>query len=153
MKLTDDWQLQNQSQERCNYQLALYATHLATGSNLHCRSLKSGTIQTYLRDVAKFIGRFRDIDPRYRSSADKALAPAISRVLEEVKRWETVPNRREPFTLEMQLNIAKQADSKKDDCCLETAVANWTLCNMYAGCRGIEMDANKLQQLSTAFTP
>jgi hypothetical protein len=138
MKLTDDWQLKNQSQERCNYQLALYATHLATGSNLHCRSLKSGTIQTYLRDVAKFIGRYRDIDPRYRSSADKALAPAISRVLDEVKRWETVPNRREPFTLEMQFHIAKQAESKKDDCCLEAAVANWTLCNMYAGCRGIE---------------
>jgi hypothetical protein len=138
MKLTDDWQLQNQSQERCNYQMALYATHLATGSNLHCRSLKSGSIRTYLRDVAKFIGRFRDVDPRYRSSADKGLAPAISRVLDEVKRWETVPYRREPFTLEMQAYIAKLAEQNPDDCCLEAAIANWTLCNMFAGCRGIE---------------
>jgi hypothetical protein len=138
MKLSDDWNLQNQSQERCNFQMALYATHLATGSNLHCRSLKSGSIRTYLRDVAKFIGRYRDVDPRYRSSADKGLAPAISKVLDEVKRWETVPNRREPFTLEMQVYIAKLAEQNPDDCCIEAAVANWTLCNMFAGCRGIE---------------
>ena len=50
MNLTDDWRLENQSQERCNYQFALYATHLATGSTLHCRSIKSSSIQTYLRD-------------------------------------------------------------------------------------------------------
>ena len=138
MKLTDDWRLENQTQERCNYQFALYATHLATGSTLHCRSIKSSSIQTYLRDVAKFIGRFRDIDPRDRSTADKGLATAISKVLDEVKRWETVPNRREPFTLEMQLYIAKKAETNPDDCCIEAALANWTICNMYAGCRGIE---------------
>ena len=44
LNLTDDWTLEHQSQERANYQLALYATHLATGSTLHCRSLKSSTI-------------------------------------------------------------------------------------------------------------
>jgi hypothetical protein len=32
----------------------------------------------------------------------------------------------------------KAAATKTDDCCLKAAMANWTLCNLYAGCRGIE---------------
>jgi hypothetical protein len=138
LNLTDDWTLANQSQERANYQLALYATHLALGSTLHCRSLKASTIAGYLLDVAKFLGRFRDVDPRFRSTADTRLAPAIAKVLDEQKRWETVPNRREPFNLELHNYIAQQAKSNPDDCCLDAAMANWTLCNLYAGCRGIE---------------
>ena len=138
LKLDDDWTLATQPQERANYQLALYATHLATGSSLHCRALKASTIASYLLDVAKFLGRYRDVDPRFRSTADTCLAPAIAKVLDEQKRWESVPNRREPFTLEMHKYIAKSAATQTDDCCLDAALANWTLCNLYAGCRGIE---------------
>ena len=138
MKLDDDWTLSNQPQERANYQLALYATHLATGSSLHCKSLKASTIASYLLDVAKFLGRYREVDPRFRSTADTKLAPAIAKILDEQKRWESVPNRREPFTLEMHKYIAKSAAAKADDCCLDAALANWTICNLYAGCRGIE---------------
>ena len=137
MKLTDDGisKISHKKDATTSKWLFTQLTCLATGSNLHCRSLKSGSIRTCLRDVAKFIGRFRDVDPRYRSSADKGLAPAISRVLDEVKRRETVPNRREPFTLEMQLYIAQLlAEQNPDDCCLEAAIANWTLHNMFAGC-------------------
>jgi hypothetical protein len=134
VKLTDDWRLQSQSQERANYQLALYAAHLATGSSLHCRSLKAGTIRSYLLDVAKFLGRFRDIDPRFKSTADTKLAPEIAKVLAEVQRWESVPNRREPFTLEMQACIAKDAAAQQDDCCIMAALADWTLA-MQSLCR------------------
>jgi hypothetical protein len=103
-----------------------------------CRSLKASTIAGYLLDVAKFLGRYRDVDPRFRSTADTRLAPIIARVLEEQKRWESVPNRREPFTIEMHNYIATTAAAAKDDCCLIAALANWTICNLYAGCRGIE---------------
>ena len=75
LNLTDDWTLANQLQESANYQLALYATHLATGSFLHCRSLKASTIARYLLlEVAKFLGRYRDVNPRFRSTADTRLA-------------------------------------------------------------------------------
>ncbi|KAI2502459.1 hypothetical protein MHU86_12035 [Fragilaria crotonensis] len=148
LNLDDDWTLANQPQERANYQLALYATHLATGSSLHCKSLKASTIASYLLDVAKFLGRYRDVDPRFRSTADTRLAPAIAKVLDEQKRWESVPNRREPFTLEMHKYIAQSAATQADDCCIEAALANWTLCNLYAGCRGIEwMQTNSTNQL------
>jgi hypothetical protein len=138
LKLTDDWTLANQSQDRANLQLALYATHLATGSSIYCRSIKSSTINSYLADISKFLGRFREIDPRFISSADTKLAPVIAKVLAEQKRWESVPNRREPFTLPMYNIIAATAKQQSDITTLEVAMANWTLCNLYAGCRGIE---------------
>ena len=145
MKLDDDWLMATMPQERANFQLAMYATHLATGSSLHCRTIKSSTIACYLLDIATFLGRFRPIDPRFVSAADTALAPAIAKILFEQKRWETVPNRREPFTVDMYRAIASLASTKQDDCCLESAMANWTLCNLYAGCRGIEWAQTQLQ--------
>ena len=138
MSLDDDWLLEYQPQARANFQMAMYATHLATGSSLHCKTLKASTISSYLHDVAKFLGRYRTVDPRFISAADKNLAPVIAQVLAEQRRWETVPNRREPFTLEMHRAIADIPTNQTDDCCLSAAMANWTLCNLYAGCRGIE---------------
>ena len=86
MNLTDDWTLASQPQERANYQLAVYATHLATGSTLFNRSIKASTINLYLTGIAKFLGRFRDVDPRYVSSADTHLAPVIAKVIAEQRR-------------------------------------------------------------------
>ncbi|KAI2505986.1 hypothetical protein MHU86_8486 [Fragilaria crotonensis] len=116
----------------------MYATHLATGSTLHFRAIKASTIAAYLHDVATFLGRFRSIDPRFISATDTKLAPVIAKVLEEQRRWESVPNRREPFTLELHQEIATLPAIALDSCCLEAAMSNWTLCNLYAGCRGIE---------------
>lgn len=148
MKLTDDWLLETQSQERANLQLAMYATHLATGSNLHFQSIKSGTLATYLHNVATFLGRFRAIDPRFVSAADTRLAPVIKKVLDEQKRWETIPDRREPFTLEMQKQIANLPSVAANPNCLDAAMSNWTLCNLYAGCRGIEWAQTDAQNRS-----
>ena len=141
----------NQTQERANMQLAMYATHLATGSTLHCRSIEASTIATYLNEVATFLGRFRPIDPRFVSATDTKLAPAIAKVLEEQKRWESIPNRREPFNLEMQKEIVSLPSVALNPLGLDAAMANWTLCNLYAGCRGAEwaQTSGSQRQLST----
>ena len=123
----------------------MYATHLATGSTLLFRTIKASTIQSYLHDVATFLGRYRAIDPRFISAADTKLAPVIGRVLTEQRRWETVPNRREPFTLEMHRQIATLPTVALDPCGLDAAMSNWTLCNLYAGCRGIEWAQTNFQ--------
>ncbi|KAI2489265.1 hypothetical protein MHU86_25338 [Fragilaria crotonensis] len=136
MKLDDDWLLENQSQERANFnwqctQRIWQQDRLSTVEQSRPARLRV----TY--DIATFLGRFRPIDPRFISAADAALAPVIAKVIAEQRRWEMVPNRREPFTVEMHLAIANFPSSQKDDCCLTAAMANWTLCNLYAGCRGI----------------
>ena len=52
----------------------------------------------------------------------------------------------------MQKYIANQAATQKDDCCLDAAMANWTLCNLYAGCRGVEwMQTDSKNQIITSY--
>ena len=46
---TDDYFLERSSQERINYQFALYAVHLATGSNLRNMMLTSSAIRALRR--------------------------------------------------------------------------------------------------------
>jgi len=101
MKLEDDLALSFCSIERCNWQLALYAVHLATGNAVACRSIKAATIEKYLRNVAKFCTRDNPRDPRKSEQTQKPLALNIQGVIKEVQRWENVPDRREPFTIEM----------------------------------------------------
>jgi hypothetical protein len=100
MKLDDDIMLERVSLGQCNFTPALHAAHLASGSTLLCRSVKSGTITGYLRDVARFLVTFTDRDPRRTDSTQTSNAACISGVLAEVKRWELIPNRREPFTVD-----------------------------------------------------
>ena len=107
-------------------------------STLHCRSIKASTIGNYLHDVASFLGRFRAIDPRFVSATDTKLAPVIAKVLDEQRRWESVPKRREPFTLELHNQIATLPTVAENFFCLDHAMSNWTLIYLYIGCRGIE---------------
>jgi hypothetical protein len=80
--------------------MALYAVHLATGNSLHCKSVKASAVTGHLREVAKFLSRFSPVDPRCPSATDRTLAPCVKAVTDEVLRWEKVPDRREPFTVE-----------------------------------------------------
>ena len=135
--LTDDLYLANVSQDRRNWQMALYAVHLATGHTLLCRSIKASTILAYLRDIAKFLGRFSDIDARYRTSTDTTLAPQIKAVIDEVARWEKVPNRREPFTIEMWKYLASIGPDSQPDGIID-AITDWSGCGLYGGFRNTE---------------
>jgi hypothetical protein len=81
--------------------MALYTVHLATGNSVPCRSIEAATITKYLLSIAKFCARSNPRDPRKLEQTNKALAPEIQRVINEVQRWENIPDRREPFTLKM----------------------------------------------------
>jgi hypothetical protein len=137
LKLTDHLLLQNVSQDRRNWQMALYAVHLATGNSLYCKSIKATSITGYLRDVAKFLSRFSPVDPRYRSATDRTLAPCIKAVTDEVQRWEKVPDRREPFTIEMWKYLSSLRDSSPIDGIID-CITDWSGCGLYGGFRKTE---------------
>jgi hypothetical protein len=121
--------LVNVSQAHRNWQLALYAVHLATGNTLWCKSIKAATILKYLRDVAKFLGWYSPIDACYDNAADKTLAPCIKAVTDEVARWEKIPDRREPFTIEM----FKHLDSLRPACSPDSiipVITDWAGCGL-----------------------
>jgi hypothetical protein len=77
LKLTDDLTLQHVPIERCVYQIAMYAVHLATGHSISCRAIKAATITKYLLAVAHFCARSNPRDPRKLEQTNKGLAPAI----------------------------------------------------------------------------
>jgi hypothetical protein len=124
--------------QRCNFQLGLYAVHLATGHAISCRAVKAKTIEKYLRNVSAFCARSNPRDPRKAEQTNKALAPAIQGVLDEVKRWENIPERREPFTIEMLRYLIELRDSLPhihgQDSCL-AAMVDWATDGLYDGFR------------------
>jgi hypothetical protein len=134
MKLDDDIFLEEVSLERCNYQMAMYAMHLATGSNLRHRTIKASTINDYLASVAKFLGRFSDRDVRKQQDSFN-IAPCIKSVIDEIKRWEDMPRRRKPFTPEMWKHIHSVMRPNASADSLIAACDDWFACGLFGGLR------------------
>jgi hypothetical protein len=141
----DDLLLERVPLERCNYTIALYATHLASGSTLLCKFVKSGTIAGYLRDVARFLANFKARDPRRTDATQTTNAACISGVLAEVKRWELVPNQCEPFTVDMYMWLIDHVNAPASVHGPDSryrAVTNWFGKGLYGGYRLTEWAQN-----------
>lgn len=138
MKWTDDLLLckDTTSQERKNFQMAMYAWHLGTGGSLLCRHITVKSIRTYLQKVAIFLRLFHKemLDPRFQFPNDKIMAKPINSILAELQRYEKVPNKREPFTLEM-LDFIKHQASLADPDSLIAALADWFEIGLFGGNR------------------
>lgn len=115
--------------------MAIYIAHLGTGSTLLCRSIRAATIRNYSHDIAKFHCRFPrwsdgDVfsnNPRYYLHTNKEFAPCIKQVLDELERWEKVPDCREPFTIAMWDELNRLADKHPPD-------TLWPVCRNFFGC-------------------
>jgi hypothetical protein len=114
---------------RGTLQLAMYALHLASGNSLLCRTLKTSTIENYVRDAANFLGLFHRpaIDFRMENNNQKQTSALLKAVYAECRRWETVPDRREAYTLDMQTVFERQV--KKSNA--PTTSKRSTLCRHY----------------------
>jgi hypothetical protein len=139
MKWTDDLTGTQLPRRRLTLQLALYAMHLGNGGTLLCCTIKAGTIAKYLQAVVNFLQRLHpeQIDPRRVHDADKQLAPPIKAVLTELECWETVPNRREPYTLQMQATLQTWTVGVDNDS-YYSACVDWFLLGLYLGLRRSE---------------
>jgi hypothetical protein len=132
---TDDWLLERASQSRVNYTFALYAVHLATGSNLTKRSLTASTVRSYLRNAADFILAARGgTDPLRINSSDRGYAPPIAAVVKEIERWEKKADKRDPFTPAMWEWIDNAARGESPTS-LAAAMSDWTAVGLHAGFR------------------
>ena len=139
MKWDDDYTLENNNRSRRGLlQLAMYPYHLGTGNLLHCKSIKAAPIQQYIQSVASFLALFGEHprDHRKEILTDTRLSQILTSVFDEIKRWETVPNRREPFTLEMLAEMtAHSAVARCGEDSLQVALADWFECGLFAGLR------------------
>jgi hypothetical protein len=124
---------------RGNMQFALYAQHLAQGHTLFCRTIKVSTIKKYLLALAVFFRGFGSHERDFRMSDNNVLIPELSKLYADLQRWETVPNRREPFTLEMlhvlhSLVLSTHVSADSD----LAALLDWFTIGLFAGLRKSE---------------
>ena len=133
----DLWLANCTDHRRRTYQFAEYATHLCTGETIQCRAIRHGTVLKYLRDAAGFVKLKTGIDPRCELDSTR-IADPIKKVTDEYLRWEKIPDRREPWTVEMQKAFDKanrEIDAADKDDTLPLALADWCALGLSTGYR------------------
>lgn len=113
--------------------MACYAASLAHGNNLLCKTIKSSTITKYLNAVSKLYLAKGLVDP-CQHAITKQQSYFIRNILLEQKRWELMPNRREPLTWEMVDHI-HASSSQHSPLSLHKALEDWLILGMHAGFR------------------
>ena len=82
-----------------NFVLALHAADLANNNTILCRAIKSNTIKGYLCAAASFSTAVQRLDPQLDIYGRRSIY--VSKILSEVKCWESMPNRRETVSDDM----------------------------------------------------
>lgn len=111
---------------RCQLQLGMYAMNLATGNTLFCRQTKSTSVKNYIQDITSFVALLCQRDICKMNATDVKFSPLIFSVYDELKRWEDVPNRREPCMLKMlEAVFCLILDTNASPNSLIAALGNW----------------------------
>jgi hypothetical protein len=139
--LTLEVALEKGQRRRGLLQLCMYALHIGSANGLLCKTLRVGTIKQYIGNIASFLalfGRAR-IDFRYDVNGDKRFSPLLHDVYTEMKRWEGVALRQEPFTLEMlKAQEKKVLDTQAPFLSFDAAFADWSEVGIFNGQRRCE---------------
>ena len=104
MKWTDNWILTGDEPGlalRGQLQLAMYAVHLSTGHSIYCKRIKASTIEQYVLAAATFLAFFTGADFRKDRPTDSYMGHILGPVYKNLRTYETVPDRREPYDLPM----------------------------------------------------
>ena len=115
----------------------MYALHLQSGHSIQCRTLKVATIKEYVRAIASFWALFSGVDFRKDSPHDKSFGHILGPVFKDMERFETVPDRREPYTPAMHRHavvmttdlLVTQPLGKR------VALVRWFSCGLFGGFR------------------
>ena len=119
---------------RGQLQLAMYAIHLSLGNNIFCKSLRANTIEQYILAVASFLLSHTGIDFRRDRPSDLTFGRFLTPVYKELRRYDTVPTRREPYTVEMH-SVMRQITGKAHPLSMTAALNDWFEMGLLAGFR------------------
>ena len=120
--------------------MACYAVALCNDQTLLKKRILSSTIDMYLAAAARLSAPFEKLDPCKNAFGQKS--NFIKAVLKEHKRWESMPNRRDPLTPKM---IKLQQDRYSNDHCdsLNLSLLDWFILGIYVGPRKSEWCQDK----------
>ena len=117
---------------------ACYAQALCLGHSLLSKQIRHTTIVAYL-DAAALLLTTSDmgiLNPTRRTTG-LGRPPLLAKVLHEHKRWESIPNRREPVTKAMLTWIISNAKGKPMTH-ITQALADWCILALFFGFRQAE---------------
>ncbi|KAL3921097.1 MAG: hypothetical protein SGILL_002930 [Bacillariaceae sp.] len=124
------------TQERRLWQFVLFATHLMSGSNFFNKRVTSQTIKGYLLAAASMVALASGFDPRKSDPTSTSLFPILANLLAEYEKWEALPNRAEPFTVQMQEVLDSEiASHDHGPDSIQQATADWTALGLRVGYR------------------
>ena len=123
------------TQEDRNLIMACYATFLLMGNTLLCNSIAVDTVKKYMLAVKDYFIDNNQWDPCITKQGK--IAPILTSVYREGKRWESMPNRQEPLTVEMTQYLILNAKSAHQDS-PAAAMADWSTMGLQAGPRSSE---------------
>ncbi|CAB9523033.1 unknown protein [Seminavis robusta] len=112
----------------------MYAVHLSSGHSIHCKAIKSGTIEQYLLAVTTLIQNFTQVDYRKDKPGDTKLGKYITGVMKDIRKYESMPGRREPYDHKMH-SLAKKVAEKFPSTSLICALTDGFEQGMCAGFR------------------
>ena len=118
MKWTDNLVLEGEwddLKERGQWQLAMYALHLSSGNSIYCKQIRATTIEQYVFAAASYMALFSGHDYRKDSPNDRSMGHILAPVYKDLKKYETIPNRREPYTVEMHRRVRVIVDGVHPD--------------------------------------
>ena len=135
-KTDDDYFMTKVSPRRAQLQLAAFAIHLSMGNNVYMKRIRLSTIKAYVNAVSDVVRTQRKDrrDVRFDGQGDTTFGRSLNSIYKEIKRYEDVPNRREPFTPKMLANYIQYA-STYSTFSLERALADWFIIGTFAGLR------------------
>ena len=118
-----------------NIIMACYVAHLSLGETLLCKTIKSSTISRYLSAAVELSTKANMMNPCLDIMGKQS--DYIKGIFKELKRWENVPNRKEPVTKQMiEYVIEKGRNSyKTNPHNLYLALSNWLILGQQTGFR------------------
>ena len=128
-----------------DYVSACYAESLIHGSTIKQQYISYSTTILYLKDA----GIFKKPHPIL-PSRTLQYPPLLHSILQEYQRWQSIPNRRHPVTINMLEFLHKHQLNLHQDC-YECALYDWLVLGMQTGQRKSEwcQDATEFRKSNT----
>jgi hypothetical protein len=127
--------------------LGCYLIFLFQGKGLRSISIRSTTAKKYLHAAVSWSSACNEPDVRYCLPMRASRHPAnysplvfvepLKSILETRRSWETLPNRREPFTQAMLNHLTSSTTGAHPDS-LQSSLRDWYAVGLNAGCRRSE---------------
>jgi len=146
MKLNTCDRFSDITRTRVLTELVLYAQHVAGSGSLQGRAVRCETIKKYVADAASLMINLANLeyDPRWEAGSVRVYASHLQAIFKEVQRFEEIPDRREPFTIEMLDSMHTDTYGHHTEDSVFNSLRDWFVVGLHAGQRKIEwaQDAN-----------